>query len=63
MPDEIRDELLIIRCYVDDLFVLALHIDEHSVYAPFTKELGDSCDVEDEGDTSFLVLTKIIRES
>ena len=36
-PSGPRDETLIIGCYVDDLFTLYSHDDEHSLYHTFTE--------------------------
>ena len=48
-PSGTRSELLIVGCYVDDLFVLSSHRDEYSLYSLFTSDLESDWDVEDEG--------------
>ena len=58
-PDGPRTECLIVGCYVDDLFVLASHDDEHSVYASFARDLSSRWDVEDEGEVSGLLSIEI----
>lgn len=58
-----RDEWLFIGCYVDDLFVLSLHTDQHSLYSQFTKDLTERWDVEDEGEVSDLLSIEITPES
>ena len=61
-PTGPRTEQLYIGCYVDDLFVLASHTDEHSLYARFTRDLTDRWDVEDEGEVADLLSVEISRE-
>ena len=39
-PSGPRKETLIIGCYVDDLFALYSHDDEHSIYHSFTERLA-----------------------
>mgnify|MGYP002630848699 CR=1 FL=1 len=58
-PDGPRLERLIVGCYVDDLFVLSSHDDEHSIYASFTRDLSSRWDVEDEGEVSDLLSIEI----
>jgi hypothetical protein len=58
-PDGPRVERLIVGCYVDDLFVLSSHDDEHSVYSAFTRDLSLRWDVEDEGEVSDLLSIEI----
>ena len=48
-PSGPRKETLIIGCYVDDLFTLYSHDDEHSLYHSFTEQLVTDGKVEDEG--------------
>ena len=61
-PTGTRREYLFIGCYVDDLFVLSSHNDEHSLYCNFTRDLQDEWDVEDEGEVSDLLSVEITRE-
>lgn len=51
----------LVGCYVDDLFVLASHTDELSLYARFTSDLAERWDVEDEGPVSDLLSIEIDR--
>ena len=56
LPDgSSRQEELIIGLYVDDMFIVHSHSDEHSLYAKFTKDLTASWEAEDEGDVSDLL--------
>ena len=48
-PDGDRHETLIIGVYVDDLFVISSHNDEHSLYQKFIDDLQSASEVEDEG--------------
>ena len=48
-PSGPRDDTLIIGCYVNDLFTIYSHDDEHSIYHSFTKQLMVDWKVEDEG--------------
>ena len=61
-PDGPRDELFIVGVYVDDLFCVASHTDEHSAYHEFTSALQEHWDVEDEGPVSDLLNVEITRE-
>jgi hypothetical protein len=61
-PDGPRVERLIVGCYVDDLFVLSSHDDEHSLYHAFTLSLQHDWDVEDEGPINDLLNVEISRE-
>ena len=58
-----RDEVLMVGCYVDDLFVLSSHTDEDSLYHRFTTDLSARWDVEDEGDVTDLLSVEIERTS
>ena len=58
-PSGPRAEVLLIGCYVDDLFVLSSHTDEHSLYHQFTTDLAARWDVEDEGDVQDLLSVEI----
>lgn len=60
-PSGPRSELLLLGCYVDDLFILSSHTDEHSLYHMFTQELEARWDVEDEGDVADLLNVEIER--
>jgi hypothetical protein len=61
-PDGPRDEKLILGCYVDDLYTLASHDDEHSLYAEFVRSLQSRWEVEDEGEIADLLNVEIARE-
>ena len=61
-PDGPRNERLILGCYVDDLFTLYSHDDEHSLYHKFSRDLAAKWDVEDEGEISDLLGVEITRE-
>eukprot|EP00966_Prymnesium_polylepis_P264788 6116869-Prymnesium_polylepis.1 len=58
-PSGPRAEQLYIGCYVDDLFVLASHIDEHSLYRQFNTDLTARWDVEDEDEVADLLSVEI----
>ena len=62
-PSGPRLERLFIGCYVDDLFILASHTDEHSMYARFTSDLSARWDVEDEGEVADLLSIEICQEN
>ena len=57
-----RTEILLLGCYVDDLFVLTSHDDEESLYTDFVTKLQSSWEVEDEGEVSDLLNIEIERE-
>lgn len=59
----VREEWLIVGCYVDDLCVLYSHDDECSLYAEFVSKLTNSWEVEDEGEVSDLLNVEITREN
>jgi len=61
-PKGPREEAILIGVYVDDLFVLSTHADEHSLYHTFTTDLQSSWEVEDEGEISDLLNVEIRRE-
>ena len=61
-PSGPRIERLVVGCYVDDLFVLNSHDDEHSLYHEFTAALQKDWEVEDEGPVSDLLGIEITRE-
>ena len=61
-PQGKRRELLLVGCYVDDLFILSSHNDEHSLYHQFTRDLSKRWDVEDEGEVTDLLSVEISRE-
>ena len=61
-PSGPRNEILIVGCYVDDLFVLYSHDDEHSLYSRFTSDLQSRWDVDDEGPVSDLLSIEIHRD-
>ena len=50
-----RHEYLFVGVYVDDLFILSSHDDEHSLYHYFTRDLAAAWDVEDEGEVDDLL--------
>jgi hypothetical protein len=54
-----RTEILLVGCYVDDLFVLTSHDDDSSLYTDFTTKLQASWEVEDEGEVSDLLNIEI----
>ena len=60
-PSGSRDDVLVVGCYVDDLFVLHNCSDEYSLYTKFTTDLGKRWDVDDEGDVSDLLNVEIER--
>ena len=62
-PSGPREDIVIIGCYVDDLFVLYNSDDEHSLYSIFTTDLSKRWDVEDEGEVSDLLNVEISRSS
>ena len=63
LPDgSTRDEWLMLGCYVDDLFTLYSHDDEHSLYRRFIKDLDARWSVEDEGEVSDLLGVEIASE-
>ena len=61
-PNGPRKEVLIVGCYVDDLFVLYSHDDEHSLYQRFTTDLQARWEVDDEGAVSDLLNIEIHRD-
>ena len=61
-PNGPRKEILIVGCYVDDLFILYSHDDEHSLYHRFTSDLQKRWEVDDEGPVSDLLNIEIKRE-
>jgi hypothetical protein len=60
---ESRTEQLFVGCYVDDLFILSSHDDEHSLYHNLTTDLSAAWDIEDEGEVSDLLSVEISREA
>ena len=60
-PDGPRVETLLIGVYVDDLFVLYSHDDEHSFYLSFTEQLMADWNVEDEGPIADLLNIEITQ--
>ena len=56
-----RDEMLFVGCYVDDLFILYSHDDEHSLYHQFSTSLQADWAVEDEGPVSDLLNVEITQ--
>ena len=61
-PNGPREERLIIGCYVDDLFTLYSHDDEHSLYRQFIHDLNERWNVDDEGEVTDLLGIEIERE-
>jgi hypothetical protein len=61
-PSGPRHETLVVGVYVDDLFCLYSHADEHSLYAEFTAALQRRWSVDDEGPVSDLLGIEIKRE-
>ena len=61
-PSGPRLEYLIVGCYLDDLYILYSHDDEHSLYHSFTTVLAKEWQVEDEGPASDLLNIEIERQ-
>ena len=61
-PKGPREEIVILGCYVDDLFVLYSHTDAYSLYHDFTTQLEKDWEVDDEGEVSDLLNVEITRE-
>ena len=61
-PQGPRDEKLLVGCYVDDLFIVYSHDDEHSLYTSFVNALNDRWEVEDEGEVRDLLNVEIERD-
>ena len=61
-PSGPRRELLLVGCYVDDLYFLSSHTDEFSLYHQFTTDMSDRWEVEDEGEVSDLLSVEISKE-
>ena len=61
-PSGPRRELLLIGCYVDDLYILSTHTDEYSIYHQFTSDLSSRWEVEDEGEVADLLSVEISKE-
>ena len=61
-PSGPRQEVLLVGCYVDDLFILHSHDDEYSLYHQFTKALQQRWDVDDEGPVSDLLNIEILKQ-
>ena len=62
-PSGPRKDVLLLGCYVDDLFILYNNDDEYSLYHKFTKDLQARWSVDDEGDVSDLLNVEISRDS
>ena len=62
-PSGPRRELLLVGCYVDDLYMLSSHTDEYSVYHQFTTAMSSRWDVEDEGEVSDLLSVEITKDA
>ncbi len=60
-PSGPRHETLVVGVYVDDLFCLYSHDDEHSLYAGFTTALQRRWSVDDEGPVADLLGIEISR--
>ena len=56
-----RQDIVIIGCYVDDLFILYNEDDKDSLYSQFTSDLSKRWDVDDEGEVSDLLNVEISR--
>ena len=56
-----RKETLIVGLYVDDLFIVHSHNDEHSLYAKFIASLQADWEAEDEGEVSDLLNVEFSR--
>ena len=54
-PNGPREDILLVGCYVDDLFILYNNGDEHSLYHKFTTDLQKRWSVDDEGEVSDLL--------
>ena len=61
-PTGPREEVLLLGCYVDDLFTLYSHDDKYSLYHRFTTDLQKRWEVEDEGEVEDLLNVEISRE-
>eukprot|EP00966_Prymnesium_polylepis_P124640 2882565-Prymnesium_polylepis.1 len=61
-PSGPREELLIIGVYIDDLFVLYSHDDQHSLFHAFTTAMQARWEVDDEGEVNDLLNVEITRE-
>ena len=61
-PNGPRKDVLIVGCYVDDLFILYNSDDEYSLYHQFTSALQKRWDVDDEGPVSDLLNIEIHRD-
>ena len=60
-PNGPRDDILLVGCYVDDLFVLYNNGDKHSLYHRFTTDLQRRWSVDDEGEVSDLLNVEMYR--
>ena len=60
-PTGPRDDILLVGCYVDDLFILYNNGDEHSLYHRFTTDLQKRWAVDDEGEVSDLLNVEMYR--
>ena len=60
-PQGPREDILLVGCYVDDLFILYNSGDEHSLYHRFTTDLQQRWSVDDEGEVSDLLNVEIHR--
>ena len=61
-PSGPRNDVVIVGCYVDDLFIIYNSDDEFSLYSKFTTDLAKRWDVEDEGEVSDLLNVEITQE-
>ena len=61
-PQGPREDILLVGCYVDDLFILYNSDDEHSLYRRFTSDLQQRWSVDDEGEVSDLLNVEIHRD-
>ena len=60
-PQGPREDILLVGCYVDDLFILYNSDDEHSLYQRFTADLQQRWSVDDEGEVSDLLNVEMQR--
>ena len=49
-PRAKRNEILLLRCYVDDMLVCTNHEDKLSLFHTFSTNLQSAWEVEDEGE-------------
>ena len=60
-PQGPRVDILLVGCYVDDLFILYNNGDKYSLYHKFTTDLQQRWSVDDEGEVSDLLNVEMYR--